>query len=379
MQKLLRQFLQLESSSGIILLLMAVLAMICANSPLSDLHSQFIDTFHFSINEGLMAVFFLVVGLELKRGFLDGLFSSASEIALPLVAAFGGMVVPAFIYYLINHDNSVALHGWATPVATDIAFALGVLTLFGSRVPPALKLFLLALAIFDDIGAIFIIGIFYSTGVVYFYLGLCIALILLLWLFSRMKVQSLLPYLLVGTGLWVCMLHSGIHPTLAGVILALFIPGNRNENKSPLHRLEKWLHPWVAYFIMPVFALANAGFSLSGMSLGIFGEGVVQGIILGLFIGKQVGIFAITWIFIRLGWGRLPENTSWLEMYGVSLVCGIGFTMSLFLGTLSFQHTGIYLDQVRLGVLTGSILSGLFGAYILQTAFARKSKSLSQS
>lgn len=372
MQRYIKRFFQLESASGIVLFAMAIIAMIWANSPLDRLHDQFVETYLFLINEGLMAVFFLIVGLELKRGFLEGQFSHISQVLLPLVAAIGGMIVPAILYYMVNKGNPVTMQGWATPVATDIAFALGILSLFGRRVPQSLKLFLLALAIFDDIGAIIIIGVFYSQGVKYLYLLKCLAIIGALWLLKKMSVRQLFPYLFLGFWLWLCMTFSGLHPTLAGVVLAFMIPDAPDKAQSPLHRLEKWLHPWVAYLIMPLFALANAGFSLHDMTLDIFKEGVVLGIMLGLFVGKQLGVFGVTWLFVRSGWGKLLQGVTWLEIYGISLVCGIGFTMSLFLGTLSFQHQGIYLDQVRLGVLAGSAISGMCGAYVLWLAFRRK-------
>lgn len=372
MQQYFKRFFQLESASGIVLFVMAILAMIWANSPFDYLHDQFVTNYLFWINEGLMSVFFLVVGLELKRGFLEGQFSHISQVLLPLVAAVGGMVVPAVIYYMVNKDNPVLLRGWATPVATDIAFALGILSMFGRRVPQSLKLFLLALAIFDDVGAILIIGIFYSHGIKYLYLIQCGVLVSLLWLLNKMSVRMLLPYLFFGVWLWLCMTFSGIHPTLAGVVLAFLIPDAPDPAHSPLHVIERRLHPWVAFFIMPLFALANAGFPLQGMTLSVLTEGVVLGIILGLFIGKQLGVFGVTWLFVRAGWGKLLHNVTWLEIYGVSLICGIGFTMSLFLGTLSFQHQGMYLDQVRLGVLTGSLISGLLGSYVLWISFRRR-------
>jgi NhaA family Na+:H+ antiporter len=368
MQSYIKQFLKLESSGGIVLFIMAIIAMIWANSSFDYIHDQFVLNSLFFINEGLMTVFFLLVGLELKRGFLRGEFSRLSQVSLPLVAALGGMIVPAVIYYMINAGNPITLQGWATPVATDIAFALGVLSLFGKRVPERLKLFLLALAIFDDVGAILIIGVFYSHGIQYIYLFICLLLVAILWGLNRMSVHTLSPYLFIGFCLWLGMEVAGVDPVLAGVTLALMIPD------GPLQILEKRLHPFVAFLIMPLFALANAGFSLQGISFSTLGESVVLGIIAGLFIGKQLGVFGVTWLFVRAGWGKLLHGMTWLEIYGVSLVCGIGFTMSLFLGTLSFQHQDMYLDQVRLGVLVGSSLSGITGAYILWLAFRRRQK-----
>ena len=369
MRQWVQRFLQLESSSSIILLLAAIIAMIWANSPLVELHDRFIAASLFWINEGFMALFFLLVGLELKRGFMQGELSKVSQAMLPAVAAFGGMLVPALIYWAINHDHPIAAKGWATPVATDIAFAVGVLTLFGRRVPYGLKLFLLALAIFDDIGAIIIIALFYSHGIAYLWLFQSLVLVLILYLFNRLNIRKVIPYLIVGVCLWFALLKSGVHPTISGVLLALTIP--TDGSKSAFNQLENKLHPWVAYLIMPMFALANAGFSLHDLSWDSLREDVVLGIVLGLFVGKQVGVFGFSWLLIRLRFAKLPTHTSWLSLYGVALLCGIGFTMSLFLGTLSFQNEAGYLAEVRLSVIIGSILSGLVGAYVLLIGFAR--------
>ncbi len=356
-----QQFLKLESSSGIILLVMAVVSMIWANSPLAYLHQTFKGNFLFFINNGLMAFFFLLVGLELKRGFFDGPLSSLSQVMLPAFAAVGGMLVPALIYVWINIDNPDTIRGWATPVATDIAFAVGVLSLFGRRVPSGLKLFLLALAIFDDIGAIIIIALFYSHGISWAWLGMTLVLIGVLILMRKSATYKLLPNLMIGVLLWVSILLAGLHPTIAGVILALLVPISADRSKSYVHKLEAHLHPWVAYLIMPLFALANAGFSLTGIHAGQLLDGVVLGIILGLFFGKQIGIIGAVCIARLFNWATLPQNTSWFALYGVSLLCGIGFTMSLFLGTLSFNQE-FYLAEVRMGVMLGSVLSGLAGA-----------------
>ena len=373
MRKILRQFLQLESSSGIILFSAALLSMLWANSPLSYLHRAFTETLLFTINDGLMVLFFLMVGLELKRGFLEGPLSQPSQVILPAVAALGGMVMPACIYWMFNAGNDLAIRGWSTPVATDIAFALGVLMLFGRRVPASLKLFLLALAIFDDIGAILIIAIFYSHGFSYIYFIMAVILTLTLYLFNALSLRYLTLYLLVGVGLWVCLLYSGIHPTIAGVLLALAIPAGSNHKTSLLHRLENALGPYVAYCIMPLFALANAGFAMQALPEHALTSTVVLGIVAGLFVGKQLGVFGFSWLLIRWGGIRLPEQTSWLALYGVSLLCGIGFTMSLFLGTLSFQNAGvIYLAEVRMGVILGSMLSGMMGLLVLYAAFRSK-------
>src|SRR3990167_348489 len=368
MRKILRQFLQLESSSGVILFVMALFAMVWANSPLAFIQQRFINVSLFWINEGLMTIFFLLVGLELKRGFIEGEFSNFSQILLPAAAALGGMLIPAFAYLFIAYPDAAAMKGWATPVATDIAFALGVLSLFGKRVPLQLKLFLLALAIFDDIGAILIIGFFHSTHLSYVLLLQAFVLVWLLRLFNKMGIGSLIPYFLIGILLWIILYYAGVHPTISGVLLALMIQNHPYKGKSLLHYLEETLHPWVAYFIMPIFALANAGFSLQGFTWTVLTEKIVLGITLGLFLGKQVGVMGFSWIMIRLGFARLPERCTWLDLYGVSLLCGIGFTMSLFLGTLSFQNQPAYLTTVRLGVIFGSVLSGLLGSFILHIA-----------
>ena len=371
-EPMIKKFLQLESAGGVVLFAMAILAMAWANSPFSFIHQQFIDQFLFSINDGLMAIFFLVVGLELKRGYLEGRLSKLSEVALPFFGALGGMLVPVLIYYWINVSDPEMLKGWSTPVATDIAFALGVLSLFGKRVPIALKLFLLALAIFDDVGAILIICLFYSAGISPLYLFYAAGLMVILLLLNRAYVRSLVPYLLIGMLLWSCLLHAGIHPTIAGVLLALTIPADKNHARSPLHYLESKLHVWVAFLIMPLFALANAGFSLHGLTFNDLTKNLVLGITLGLFIGKQIGVFLFSWILIKLKFARLPENSSWPELYGVAILCGIGFTMSLFLGTLSFPNEPASLTQVRLGVIMGSLLSGLMGAMVLFLALKKR-------
>lgn len=367
---LLQKFLKLESSSGIVLLAAALISLVLANSPFTLFHQQFVDLSLFWVNEGLMAVFFLLVGLELKRSFLRGQLSSFSQIGLPAVAALGGMLVPAILYCLVNYDNPETLRGWAAPVATDIAFALGVLSLFARRIPIGLKVFLLALAIFDDLGAILILAIFYSTQLAYLFLFQAIVLTALLFLLNRLAVKTLTPYLLIGIWLWYALLNSGIHPTIAGVMVAFAIPGNYQN--SPLERVENTLHPWVAYGIMPLFALVNAGVSLQGIKISTLVEPIVLGIAGGLFVGKQVGVFGFAWLMIRLGYAKLPDKATWLQLYGVALLCGIGFTMSLFLGTLAFENEITYLAEVKLGVIIGSILSGVVGAVVLLIACAQK-------
>jgi NhaA family Na+:H+ antiporter len=382
------RFLKLEAAGGILLFCMAIIALILCNSPLTEWYEKFwlipisIRVNHYTlshsllfwVNEGLMTLFFLMVGVELKREFLEGELVGISKIMLPAIAALGGMLIPAFLYCLINSNSPDALQGWAVPVATDIAFALGVLSLFGKKVPTSLKLFLLSLAIFDDVGAILIITIFHTRNL--FYLPLLFAFIcmLILAFFNIKGVQRLSLYIVVGSILWLCVLKSGVHATIAGVVLALFIPLRaREKNSSPLRRLEETLVPWVTYLIMPVFALANAGVSLDGLSRGILLDSVVVGIVVGLFLGKQMGVCGFVWLVTKLGWAKLPENTTWLELYGVAILCGIGFTMSLFLGTLAFEGNPIYLIEVRLGVLIGSVLSGIVGALLLHMAFLKKS------
>ena len=372
MRQLVRQFLQLESASSIILFLAVLMAFVWENSPLAPFYQLFVKVSLFGINEGLMAIFFFLIGLELKRGFLEGELAQLSQVGLPAIAAVGGMVMPALIYLLFNSHHPATAKAWATPVATDIAFALGVLSLF-KNVPWGLKLFLLALAIFDDIGAILIIAFFYSHHLSYAWLFQAGTLVVVLYLFNRLEITQGMLYVLVGVGLWLCLLFSGIHPTIAGILLALMIP-TQGDKKSLLKRMEKHLHPWVAYFIMPLFALANAGFPLQAISWDLLLDPLVMGIVFGLFIGKQLGIFCFSWALIQTGLARLPLHASWLMLYGISLLCGMGFTMSLFLGTLSFQNEPLYLTKVRFGVILASCVSGMIGAIVLRIAFTKRSK-----
>lgn len=387
MKTMIRNFLKVEAASGVILFIAAFVAIAIANSPFSEFYQQlfhsrieikmghwFIDKpFLFWVNEGLMTLFFLLVGLELKREFLTGEIKGFSKIILPGTAAFGGMFFPAVIYTLFNFSLPTA-KGWPIPVATDIAFALGLLSLFGRRVPLGLKLFLMALAIFDDIGAIIIIVIYHTQHISFVslvYVGLIMSILLAM---NRFPIRFVWPYLLLGIFLWIFLLSSGIHPTVSGVLLAFMIP--LRDKKRPIKtKLEEKLHPWVAFLIMPLFALANAGVSFHGLTLEYWADPLLLGVVVGLFIGKQVGVFSFAWVLIRLGWAKLPNYSSWLELYGVACICGIGFTMSLFLGTLAFQEdNAIYLIKVRLGVLTGSVLSGLIGALILYLAGLKKEK-----
>lgn len=382
-----RQFVKLESASGVLLFVATLTALILTNSPFADSYQSFLTTplefqignlyfakpLLFWINEGLMTVFFLIVGLELKREFFASELADVSRFVLPGIAALGGMIVPACIFSLINFNHPETLKGWAIPVATDIAFVLGVLSLFGKRIPLGLKLFLMALAIFDDIGAIIIIAIFYTNDLSYLALLSAFLVLIVLQIFNRLGFRNLILYVLGGVMLWICTLKSGVHPTISGVLLAFVIPGHKEKNLSPSLRLENILHPWVAFLVMPVFALAIAGVSLSGLELKIIFDYVSWGIILGLVLGKQLGVFSFTWASIRMGWGKFPKGTTWLEVFGMAILCGIGFTMSLFLGTLAFKMDDpIYLTEVRLGVLIGSLISGLLGAGILFSALKMK-------
>jgi len=378
-----RDFLRLESASGILLLVAAVLAMVVENSAAQPYYGALLDTpveirigaFQIAkplllwVNDGLMALFFFLVGLELKREVLRGELSDPAKVTLPVLAAIGGMATPAAIYAFVNWGDPVALKGWAIPSATDIAFAMGVLALLGNRVPNALKLFLLTLAIVDDMGAIVIIALFYTSDLSLVSLGVAGMAVLALALLNRRNVVSLVPYALVGLVMWVAVLKSGVHATLAGVVVALFIPlkTSDKEGKSPLEQLEHDLHPSVAFVILPLFAFMNTGVSLQGLSWESLLAPVPLGIAAGLFLGNQLGVFSFSWLGVKLGLGRLPANTGWAQLYGVALLCGIGFTMSLFVSSLAFEQGGsaIAVDD-RLGILVGSILSALAGYLVLR-------------
>jgi NhaA family Na+:H+ antiporter len=367
----LRAFLRSESAGGLLLMGSAALALIVANSPLAEgyFHALHVKVAGLSVghwvNDGLMAVFFLLVGLEIKREMVDGELSSWSRRVLPGVAALGGMVVPALVYLAINHDAPANLRGWAIPAATDIAFALGVLSLLGSRVPASLKIFLAALAIIDDLGAILIIALFYTDHLTLWALGGAAAALAVLVAMNRLKVASLWPYLLVGAVLWFLFLKSGVHATLSGVILAMTIPITKSparpdDEDSPLHRLEHGLNPWVAYLVVPVFGFANAGVALGGVGAAALVAPATLGAALGLFVGKQLGVFGFSLVAIKLGWARRPSGASWPQLYGVAALCGIGFTMSLFINNLAFD-TPLLQDETKIGVLAGSVLSALLG------------------
>jgi Na+:H+ antiporter, NhaA family len=375
-----REFLALESAGGILLAAAAALAMLLANSPFERHYAAFLDTpvelraatFQIAkplllwINDGLMAVFFFLVGLELKREVQEGELSRPSQIVLPAAAAAGGMAVPAAIYTALNWHDPVTLAGWAIPAATDIAFALGVLSLLGPRVPNGLKVLLLTLAILDDLGAIVIIALFYSAQLSLASLAVAAAALLVLGIMNRYKVQRLTPYILVGVVLWASVLKSGVHATLAGVALALFIP------RRPARRLEHDLHPPVAYGVLPLFAFANAGVPLAGVSVGSLLAPVPLGIAAGLLLGKLAGVFLTSFVIVRLGVARLPVGASWSSMLGVAALCGVGFTMSLFIAGLAFEGAGeAYMVQTRLGILCGSLASALLGYVVLRTALPR--------
>ncbi|SDT44486.1 sodium/proton antiporter, NhaA family [Pseudomonas sp. Z003-0.4C(8344-21)] len=381
------RFFQLEAASGLLLIAAAILALIINNSPLSWLYTGMLDTpvvaqvgalkiakpLLLWINDGLMAMFFLLIGLEVKREVLDGQLSKPSQIVLPGAAAVGGMLIPALIYWFLNRENPAALSGWAIPTATDIAFALGVLALLGKRVPVSLKLFLMTLAIIDDLGAIVIIAIFYSGELSTLSLGLAAACIASLVAMNRLGVVKLGPYMIIGLILWVCVLKSGVHATLAGVTLAFCIPlRTKNAEPSPLLTLEHALHPWVAYGILPLFAFANAGLSLSGVTVESFTHDVPMGIAIGLLLGKTIGVFGLTWLAVKVGIAALPQGANWGQILGVAILCGIGFTMSLFVGSLAFEPgVSDYAGMDRMGILTGSILAALIG-YAVTAAASRK-------
>lgn len=377
--------LSTEAISGLILLAAAALALVAANGPWAKLYDGFLEV-PFSvalgdlalqkplllwINDGLMAIFFLMIGLEVKREMTDGALATWSQRSLPFAAALGGMLAPAAVFIAINFGDPVAIDGWAVPVATDIAFALGILALAGDRVPPTLKIFLLALAIFDDLGAILIIALFYSRDLSTTSITLAAAVLIVLVLMNRFGIQNLGAYLLVGLALWLFVLKSGVHATLAGVVLAFAIP--YRGKASPAYALEKSLHTWVAFLILPIFAFANAGVDLGGLKLSDLGNPVTLGVILGLLIGKQVGIFSFSWIAVKAGWAKRPEGASWRQVYAVATLCGVGFTMSLFIGSLAFEHLPdpALLTANRFGILVGSALAGIMGFVLLRTSPAK--------
>ncbi len=381
----LRAFLKQEAAGGYVLMAVAVLAMGVANSPLADVYFATmkaklgpLSVLHW-INDGLMAIFFLLVGLEIKREFVDGQLSSWPDRILPGVAAAGGMAVPALFYVMFNTGDPALLRGWAIPTATDIAFSLGVLALVGSRAPVSLKIFLTALAIIDDLGAIIVIAIFYTSNLSIPAIAGAGGLVVLLAVFNRLGVKALWPYLLAGCGLWVLVHESGVHTTLAGVLLALTIPidvspGKPDDVHSPLHRLEHAISPWVAFLVVPIFGFANAGVALAGIGLAQVFHPVTLGVAAGLFVGKQIGILGSVWLLVKSGLAQLPRDASWGQVYGVALLCGIGFTMSLFIGLLAFPGRTDLEQFVKIGVMGGSVLSAIAGALILMWVKPIKSR-----
>ncbi|MDA7486167.1 Na+/H+ antiporter NhaA [Candidatus Pelagibacter ubique] len=373
-------FFQLEAASGLVLLIAAIIALVISNSNLSNLYFDTLNQYlfigindfglklsvHHWINDLLMAIFFFFVTLEIKREFIQGELSNLKKALLPIIGAVGGMVVPALVYIFINLDNSETLNGWAIPSATDIAFSLGILSLLGSRVPISLKVFLTALAIIDDLGAILIIAFFYSGDLSISYLSLILISYILLLTLNKFGVKKFIPYLIIGAFMWFFTYKSGIHATIAGVLLASAIPHRIKEKDfSLLIKLEHAISPYVAFMIMPIFAFANAGVSLEGLSLTSLLEPVPLGSLLGLFVGKQVGVMLVSFIAVKFGVAQIPDKSSWLSLYGVSILTGVGFTMSLFVGNLAFAENIQYIDGVKIGVLAGSLLSTLFGYFIL--------------
>ena len=383
-----QEFIKLETSGGVVLMIAAIFAMIIANTPLSAIYDLILGTYikvgigNFEIakpailwiNDGLMAIFFFLVGLEIKREVLAGELSSFDKAILPIMAAIGGMAVPGIIFAIVNWGTPENLNGWAIPTATDIAFALGILALIGSRAPIALKIFLLAIAIIDDLGAIVIIAIFYTSelsinALAISMLGFAAAVVL-----NRMGIQRTAPYLLVGIVMWVFVLKSGVHATLAGVLIAFTIPLKAKDgDEALLYKMEHGLHPWVAFLILPIFAFANAGVNFTGIGIDDLLQPLTLGIAVGLFLGKQIGVFLATWIGVKSGIARLPENVSWKHVYGVACLTGVGFTMSLFIGSLAFTTADV-MNAVRLGVVLGSVLSGIIGYLLLKSAAHHSAK-----
>ncbi len=375
-----RWFFKLEAASGLVLLFAAIIALFISNSGLADLYFSTLNKYLFIginnfglklsvlhwINDALMAIFFFFVTLEIKREFLQGELSNIKQALLPIIGAVGGMLVPALFYVFINLGDSETLNGWAIPSATDIAFSLGVLSLLGKRVPLSLKVFLTALAIIDDLGAIVIIALFYSGDLSIKYLTLMLLAFIVLLLINKFNIKKFLPYLIVGLFLWDFTHNSGIHATIAGVLLAMTIPHRKKEKDfSLLIKIEHAISPYVAFGIMPLFAFANAGVSLEGLSFASLLNKVPLGIVLGLFLGKQLGVFIFSYISIKLKVAQMPNDTSWYNFYGVGVLTGIGFTMSLFVGNLAFVENMQYMDGVKIGVLTGSLLSTLFGYFLI--------------
>ena len=373
-------FFKLEAASGLVLLISAILALIVSNSDLSNIYFETLDKYLFIgindfgiklsvlhwINDALMAIFFFFVTLEIKREFIEGELSNFKQAMLPIMGAIGGMVVPALVYIFINYGDTETLRGWAIPSATDIAFSLGVLSLLGSRVPISLKVFLTALAIIDDLGAIIIIAFFYTGDLKIHYLGLIVVAFILLLILNKFNIKNFILYLLIGIVMWDFTHQSGIHATIAGVLLATTIPHRKKPKEfSLLIKIEHAISPYVAFGIMPLFAFANAGVSLEGFSLSSFMSKVPLGILLGLFFGKQFGVFIFSYLSIKFKLAQMPSKANWINFYGVGVLTGIGFTMSLFVGNLAFIENMSYMDGVKIGVLGGSLLSTLFGYFLI--------------
>ena len=396
MKVLVRKFLQKESTSGIILMLVTVIALIFSNTFLSEFYTNFLHTtIEFKIgtileiskplilwvNDGLMAIFFLLIGLEIKRELLLGHLSTFSKITLPGIAAIGGMLVPALIYVFFNYDNELAIRGWAIPTATDIAFALGIVYLLGKKVPTSLKIFLMALAIFDDLGAILIIAFFYTSSLSLSSLFFALICIIILIIMNKMQITRVSAYALIGLLLWVFVLKSGVHATLAGIILAFTIPLNAINHKrkrvSPVKSLQHYIHFWVAFYILPIFAFVNAGIDLRTLEISQVFNPVSLGIILGLFLGKQVGVFLFVYLAVKFNFAKLPKYTTWRQVYGISVLTGIGFTMSLFVDSLAFEDSSMFAYTDKLAILIGSILSGLFGYFILLRSKGKRYNTMS--
>ena len=380
-------FFRLEAAGGLVLLISAIVALAISNSNLNSFYFEILN-FHFAIgikslflnlsilhwiNDGLMAIFFFVVTLEIKREFIHGELSNTKRALLPIIGAVGGMAIPAIIYVIINFETQNTLRGWAIPSATDIAFSIGVLSLLGSRIPISLKVFLMALAIIDDLGAIIIIALFYSNELQYSYLLLILFSFVVLLFVNKFRIKFFTPYLLIGLFLWFFTYKSGIHSTISGVLLALTIPHKSAENDfSLLLYLEHLLSPYVTFFIMPLFALANAGVVLTGLTIGSIMAPVPLGISCGLFFGKQIGVFLFSYAAIKLKLAEMPSNSNWIELYGIAILTGIGFTMSLFVGNLAFVENFEHIDGVKIGVLTGSLLSSVVGYFLLLIVSKKK-------
>ena len=384
LRSVIRNFVRLESSSGILLLIAGLIALVLSNSSFAGIFDHilhlklyfgtnlplFYKSIQHWINDGLMVIFFFVVGLELKREFLEGELSMPSQAILPVIAAVGGMAVPAIFYLLFNFNEPGTIRGWAIPSATDIAFSLGVLSLLGKRVPISLKIFLTALAIIDDLGAIIIIALFYSSNLEIFSLLVVLFILFFLYLCNRRNLQNIWIYILLGFFLWIFIQNAGIHATISGVLLAIFVPHKKTKQGSLLTCAENKLHPWVAYLIMPLFALTNAGVYLGDVSLASLSNPVPLGIMTGLFFGKQIGVFFTTFLLIKMGYARLPSGSNWIQMYGIAMLAGIGFTMAMFINFLAFD-TDIYINQAKIAILIASFTSAVLGYILLNFKSSR--------